>query len=376
MNQMPRILFLYATNNSGHQRAAQAISKSLRELSPDVQTSEIDFFTYHYPTIGPFISKMYLDLIRSVPHAWDFLYDNPNLATMTSELRRFFNFINIPKIYRVLRDYKPHAVVCTQAVPAGFIATEKEKGKISMPLFVAITDFVANPYWPDSQVDCYFVPDDEIRRNLNKRDIPDIRIKTTGIPIDNQFVVSHPKNVARQRLGLKPNTTVILITGGSRGLGNISDAVKFITGANRNYQIIVITGHNRILYKHLKKEYYGKKNVLVTGYSKNMSRLMDAADLIVSKPGGLTSAEAMAKGVPMIITAPLPGQEERNASYLIKHGVAERCDKIQLLPRVIDGLLHHPQKLKILQTRALNLGKPYASYEIANHLLKSIEQNS
>jgi processive 1,2-diacylglycerol beta-glucosyltransferase len=184
---MSRILFLYATGNSGHQKAAEAIQKSLRHADPDVATFGIDFFTYHYPTLGPFLFRIYLEILQSIPHTWDYIYDNKGLATLTTELRQFFNYVNTPKLHALLHKYEPRVIVCTQAIPAGFIAAEKQKGRISVPLLVTVTDFVANPYWPVHNVNLYFVPDEDIKGQLMARHIPEERIAVTGIPIDRTF---------------------------------------------------------------------------------------------------------------------------------------------------------------------------------------------
>ncbi|MHB9156331.1 MAG: MGDG synthase family glycosyltransferase [Endomicrobiales bacterium] len=369
---MCRILFLYATNNSGHQKSAEAIQKSLHQLEPRVKTHEIDFFTSRYPTLGPFIFRMYLEIMRSIPHTWDYLYDNPNLATLTAELRQVFNFLNIPRLHQVLDEYRPDAIVCTQAIPAGFIATEKEKGRLSMPMFVTITDFVANPYWPDSQVDGYFVPDQKIKNQLMQRAIPANRIEVTGIPIDHSFALGTPKAEARRKLDLRANAPTVLVMGGSQGLGQIPEAVDVLSKMGRNIQVIVVTGNNRDLCRCLRKKYFGSRGILVLGYVRNMARIMDASDILVSKPGGLTSAEAMAKGLAMIILSPLPGQEERNAAYLLSRGVAERCNGIADLQRIVESFLVHPQKLRRLQSQALAMGRPYASRTIAIHLIRSL----
>jgi processive 1,2-diacylglycerol beta-glucosyltransferase len=368
---MPKILFLYATNNSGHQKAASAIIKSLHHLAPKIQTIEIDFFTHHYPKIGPYLFKVYLEIMQSIPDAWDYIYDSPGVAAMTSELRQFFNTANIPKLQQILKEHKPSLIVCTQAVPAGFVASEKEQGRVSVPFFVTITDFVANPYWPASQVNNYFVPDEEIKRSLQERSIPENRIKVTGIPVDNGFYHRIPKTTIRRQLGLKPNLFTVLIMGGSQGLGQIAESIEQLI-VIKNLQLIIVAGSNKPLWHFLKKHYNGNKSVLVYGYVKNTARLMDASDILVSKPGGLTSAEAMVKGLPMIIVSPLPGQEERNAAYLIKNGIAERCNNIAKLPEAVESFLVQPEKLKTYQSCSLNKGKPFAGFEIANHLLRYI----
>ena len=370
---MCRVLFLYATSNSGHQKAAEAIEKSISLRAPSIKTFGVDFFTYHYPTLGPFIFRMYLDLMQSIPHVWDSIYDNPELASLTAELRQFFNFLNTPKLHRVLAQCKPDLIVSTQAVPAGFIASEKQRGNISTPHFVTITDFVANPYWPVHGVDRYFVPHAEIRDQLVQRGIAENKIRVTGIPVDESFITRLPRHTVRARLGLAPDIPTILLMGGSKGLGQIAAAVTALLENNfRTLQLIVVTGNNRSLFRHLKKKYQ-QKNILVFSCVKNISRLMDAADILIGKPGGLTSSEALVKNLPLIILSPLPGQEERNAAFLTRFGVAERCDNAEQLPRIVEQMLSHPLKMGRYQTQASRLAQPYASRSVADTIIEYLK---
>lgn len=367
---MCRVLFLYATSNSGHQKAAEAIEKSIRLHAPSIKTFGVDFFTYHYPTLGPFIFRMYLDLMQSMPHVWDSMYDSPELATLTTELRQFFNLLNTPKLHRVLAQCKPDLIVSTQAVPAGFIAAEKLKGNISIPHFVTLTDFVANPYWPAHGVDRYFVPHREIKEQLTLRGIAENKIRVTGIPIDESFMARLPRSVVRKRLGLAPETPTVLFMGGSKGLGQIAPAITgLMKKSSRSIQIIAVTGNNRTLFRNLKKKCRQNKNVIVFSSVKSVGKLMDAADILVSKPGGLTSSEALVKNLPMIILSPLPGQEERNAAFLTRYGVAERCDKVTHLPRMIEQMLSHPDRMRRYQMQAARLAQPYASRNAADIII-------
>lgn len=369
---MCRILFLYATNNSGHQMAAEAIQESLRRIAPHIKTAQLDFFTCNYPTLGPIIFKMYIEIMHSIPHTYNYIYDNPRVAQMTTELRQLFSMLNVPMLYKVLQEYRPQAIVCTQAIPAEFLSAEKENGHVSIPLLVALTDFVANPYWPDRNVDCYFVPDEDIKKQLLQRHIPPERIEITGIPINSSFSHKTSKMLARRRLGLRSDLPTALIMGGSQGLGQIYEAVTGIRAAGSPLQMIIVTGHNRALYRALKVNFLHDDTMLILNVVKNIATLMDAADLLISKPGGLTSAEAMTKGLPMIVLAPLPGQEERNAAYIIRNAIGERCDDVAVLPRMVRNFFNNPKKLKRFSKHALRLSHPFASDNIANCILQHV----
>ena len=369
---MSHILFLYATEHSGHKRAAEAIRKSISNFNPGIETSGVGFFTQHYPILGPFLFRLYVDLMQSVPNFWDYLYNSDDVASLTEELRSFFHSFNVSKLNKTLEKNKPDVIVCTQAIPASFIAAEKAKGTIKAPLISVITDFVANPYWPSHDVDCYCVPTEEIKDQLVQRDINEKRIVVTGIPIDNSFIGKIPKDEARMKLGLNPFIPTVLLMGGNHGLGQIANAVKKLAKQKNNLQIIVIAGYNRQLYRQLKKTHSKNRNVKVLSHVKNISRLMDAADILISKPGGLTSSEAMAKLLPMILLSPLPGQEQRNAAYLKRNGVAERCENIRQLPSIVENLLAREDRIKKIQRNALKISHPYASNFVAEQVLRFV----
>ncbi|MCX5781574.1 MAG: glycosyltransferase [Elusimicrobia bacterium] len=373
---MPRILFLYATDHSGHKRAADAIQKSLLFHNPHLETSSIGFFSHHYPILGPFLFKLYVDLMRSVPNIWDYLYNSEDIASLTKELGRFFASFNVSKVTQILSKTKPDVIVCTQAIPCSFIAHEKKKGEIRIPLIAVITDFVANPYWPNHDVDCYCVPDEEIKLQLMKKNINEKRIYVTGIPVDNSFIRKIPKYEARAKLGLNPYMNTILMMGGNQGLGKILKAVKKLIKSKNNLQFIIATGYNEKLYKKLKKVCSRNKNILVLGHQKNVSRLMDAADFLISKPGGLTSSEALVKLLPMIILSPLPGQEQKNAFYLKKHGVAELCKNVRNLSQIVVNFYKNKNKIIRFQRNALAISHPYASNQIAEQIIKFINHKN
>lgn len=370
---MKRILFLYATKNSGHKRAADAIRHELARLSPAVRTSGMDFFTHHYPHLSPFFFRMYVDLMRSLPHVWDYLYDHPDIAAATKELRAFLNLLNVPKLRTLVRKEKPDAIVCTQAVPAGFLAQEKKKNRLAVPLFAVITDFVANPYWPATHIDGYFVPHDDIRQQLMARGVPAHRIMVTGIPIDASFATEHERMASRARLDIHTSETAVLVMGGSHGLGQIEGAVHALCESGAPLHTIVITGHNRPLQRRLVKRYAGRRSLTVIGVSHAIAEIMDAADVLVSKPGGLTSSEALAKGLPMIMVSPLPGQEERNAEFMVRHRVALRCNDVASLGRLVVDLFKHPASLRRMKAQALCLAKPHAALDAASHIMNAMK---
>ena len=366
----PRILFLYISVSSGHQRAADAIRESLSMLAPTWEAVGVDAFSFAYPTIGKLITRTYLEILRHTPMLWDMVYDNPDVETATREIREVLNLITLPKMRSLLKKHNPRALVCTQAVPCSVFAAEKRRGRLDIPLISVITDFAIHSYWIHPEVDLYCVASEEARKYLIHQGLSASKIVVTGIPISPTFLARVPAPQARTELNMEPERPTLLVMGGSQGLGPLQETVDRLHVDS--YQCLVTTGLNRELYRTMQKRYAKDRRVRVFGYTKNVNLLMDAADLLITKPGGLTSSEALAKGLPMVITQPIPGQEERNARYLLKQGVAEQADDPESIFRTVQTLLHQPTKLKRMAERTRAVAKPYAAMEVARQIFRRI----
>jgi processive 1,2-diacylglycerol beta-glucosyltransferase len=369
-----RVLFLYISMSSGHQRAADAVREALSVLSPTWETDGVDAFSFAYPTIGKLIARTYLEVLRHTPKIWDFVYDNPDVETATREIRELLKIFSLPKMRALLKTHNPQALVCTQAVPCSVFAAEKQKGKITMPLIAVITDFALHSYWVYPEVDLYCVASEEARRYLVHQGISAAKIVVSGIPISPMFLQRVPKEQARIELGLDPKIPTVLVMGGSQGLGPLQELTDHLH--TLNYQYLITTGMNRELFRTLSKRYARDRRIRVLGYTKNVNTLMDASDLLITKPGGLTSSEALAKGLPLIITNPIPGQEERNARHLLKQGVAEQADEPEEIVRLTQTLINHPTKLKRMAEKARDVAKPYAAMEVARHIFRLIRAHN
>jgi len=363
-----RILFLYVSASSGHQRAADAIREALTLVVPTWETVGVDSFTYTYPTVGPLISRTYLEILHRTPALWDFIYDNPDVEMATREVRDLLNLVSARKLKKLVSRHNASAIVCTQAAPCSVFAAEKRRGKLSIPLIAVITDFAVHSYWVYKEVDLYCVPSEEVRKTLVRQGISSSRIAVTGIPISPVFLQHVPKERVRASLKLDPHRTTVLMMGGSQGMGPLQELIGDLLPLDA--QILVLTGLNRELFRTLSKYYKREKRVRVLGFTKTVHRLMDAADLLITKPGGLTSSEALAKGLPMVISNPIPGQEERNAAYLIRQGVAERADEPGDVAAVSAALLRNSPRLRRMAERTRTIAMPYAAIEVARHIFR------
>ncbi len=369
-----RVLFLYISMSSGHQRAADAVREALSLLTPSWETYGIDAFSYAYPNVGKLIAKTYLEVLRHTPVLWNYVYDNPDVETATREIRELLNLISSPKMKSLMNRYQPKAMVCTQAVPCSVFAAEKRRGKMHIPLIAVVTDFAIHAYWVYKEVDLYCVASEETRKDLIRHGVSASRVVVTGIPISPSFLRHLPKEHARSRLRLDPHKPTILIMGGSQGLGPLHEMLDKLHALP--VQFIITTGVNRDLFRNLQKRFGRDKRVKIFGYTKMVNTFMDASDILVTKPGGLTSSEALAKGLPMVITNPIPGQEDRNARFLLDRGVAERADEPDEIAALVQNLLSHPTRLRRMADKAREVATPYSAMEVARHVFRLIGSHS
>ncbi len=347
----------------------------LRRQQPPVVCEGINSISYSNPVFGKIISKLYIQLLKVAPQVWDYLYDNPYVEKATRDLREFLSLFNTRRIAEVLRRQRPHCLVCTQAVPVGLLAALKERGKIRVPLVGILTDFGVHKYWISPHVDLYLVPTSEVRRRMVRLGVAESKIRVTGIPVDPHFASRGDRRAERVALGLSPHRPTVLVMGGNYGLGPLEDAVHALRRLSVGLQLVVVCGNNRRLLREMHRHFAEDRHVRVLGHTRAVHRLMDAADLLISKPGGLTTSEALAKGLPMVMIQPIPGQEERNAQYILRHGAAVRADTLDDLVDVVQKLLTDRGRLDRLRENGGLLARPWAARDAAEAIASLAAQN-
>ena len=365
-----KVLLMYITKVSGHRQATLAIQRALRELDDSVEAPGVNGFGYTYPILEKVVNRAYMSVIKRTPKVWDYLYDNPNVVKKSQSIKKFLHKTSHKKIAKLLGEYNPDTIVCTQAFPCGMVADYKTAHNLKVTLIGVLTDFAPHSYWINEGVDYYVVPDDEARDRFIKKGVSPDSIKVYGIPIQSKFAVQLDKEPIAQTLGLDLTIPIILIMGGGQGLGPIKEVVSCLENIDSPLQIIVITGVNQKLQKWLEKERkHFTKKLINYDYATNVDELMEIATLIITKPGGLTTSECLAKGLPMIIVNPIPGQEMRNTDFLLKNGMGIRIDKTSDVGEEIELLLKSPERLALMRKAALAFGKPHAAYDVARLIL-------
>jgi len=368
--QRKRILLMHISNISGHRSASLAIEKAIKARSPLAQTLTINLFNYVHPRGEWVINFLYMLMIQRFPFVWAHLYDNPYWVKKTRRVKAMIHRYNLPKLEALFNDFRPDLAVSTQAFPCGMVADYKRIKGVNFPLIAVLTDFVPHWYWIYDTIDYYVAPSEEVKEKLITKGINSDRIKALGIPFDPKFNTNLNKSELRKKLNLGEDLFTILVMGGGQGLGPIKEVIKEINNFQFPIQAIVVCGTNRRVYTRLKKRLrYYKKNIDLLGYVQNIEELMSAADIIITKPGGITCAEALSKGLPMLIISPIPGQEANNTDYLTKQGAAIEVKKPRDLVDIIGNLYRQPNKLKNLSEACLRIAKPNAAGDIAGLLL-------
>lgn len=365
-----RIILMYISEVSGHHSATLAIEKALKALSPATEILNLNAFNYTNPISEKVVNRLYLGVIKRTPKIWDYLYDNPRVAKRLEKLKNTVHKFNSPKLKNLFDKFKPDAVACTQAFPCGMVADFKKTYGSGLPLIAVLTDYIPHSYWIYDAVDYYITPSDEVSRRLIKKGVSCHKVRPLGIPFDPDFNAPVNKGKATREFKLAPDLTTILIMGGGQGLGPIKTIVKSLEKVKDDFQEIVVTGTNKKLYRSLKrkiKKY--RKKITLLGYTDKIRELMNICDIIITKPGGITTAEALAKKIPMLIVKPLPGQEVNNTEYLVKQEAAIKIKKAKEINEIIEDLLADKNKLNHFSECAGRIAKPNASMDIAQLML-------
>jgi processive 1,2-diacylglycerol beta-glucosyltransferase len=357
-----RFLLFHVTPRSGHFRASRALEQTLRRLDPNASVTNVDAFTYTSRFVRWAISRSYLSLIRHQPDVWEYLYDNPAVHRQVQQLRGLLHRYQAAKLHRLLDTVRPDAIACTQAYPCGMVADFKKHHGLSAPLVGILTDYAPHLYWFHEQVDVYVVPSEQVKQRFLARGVESSRVQALGIPIDLRFLDTSPREATARRFGLQPDQPILLIMGGSSGFGPLREILLHLDILPHPCQLVVVTGSNRALLAWMLRHRF-RHRVVPLGFSEQIPELMELATLLISKPGGLTTSEALAKRLPLVIINPIPGQEAYNARYLLSQGAAVQASGPETVRQTVRDLLDNPERLELLRQRCGQLAHPTAALD-------------
>ncbi|MCD9188833.1 MAG: glycosyltransferase [Pyrinomonadaceae bacterium] len=364
-----KVLILSAAVGAGHLRAAEAVEKEYKRQFPETEVKNIDVLDYTNPLFRRLYGKAYLDMVNTMPEVLGWMYDSLDKPWENERRRLALDRLNTQPFISLLKKEKPDLAICTHFLPSEIISWLKAKGKANFPQAIVVTDFDAHAMWLCHNYEKYFVALDETKIHLSKIGIPAEKITVTGIPIDSVFAEVKDKSAMREKFGLEKDKLTILVSAGGFGVGNIEHLLQALSDLQTPSQIIAVCGRNEELKTKLEKFARQKlNNERVTfkpiGFTREMDEYMSASDLIVGKPGGLTTSEALAKGLIFCIVNPIPGQEERNSDHLLEKGCAIRCNNLPVLAYKIDELVNDNARFETMKANVLKFARPNAAREI------------
>ncbi len=375
---LKKALILSASVGAGHIRAADAIERAFGLRAPGWEVRNIDVLGYTNPLFRRLYGKAYIDMVNSMPEVLGWMYDTLDKPWEGERRRLALDRLNTQPLISLLKREKPDLAVCTHFLPAEIISWLTAKGKISFPQSIVVTDFDAHAMWLCHNYSRYFVALDETRVHLEKIGIDPGKITVSGIPIDPVFSETKDKIDMRRKLGLDPDRLTILVSAGGFGVGKIEPLLRALSELQTRSQIVAICGRNEKLrddLTRLAKSTLDSERVrfFPIGFTTAMDEYMSAADLIVGKPGGLTTSEALAKGLIFCVVNPIPGQEERNSDHLLEKGCAIKCNNLPVLAYKIDSLVADTERFESMKRNVAKLARPLAAVEIVDKLVGSFE---
>jgi len=336
----------------------------------------LDLVKFFSPLHRKIVSDGYVKLVEHAPELWGMMFkvtDDAKLTKRLDKLKRLFPSASRIRFARFVRQFKPEVVLCTHYLPLETLGHMKAEGKgpksAVAPLVVSIvTDFEAHALWMTPGVDLYCVAAEETKARVVARGAAGESVIATGIPISARFSRKPDLDAARRTLGLRDDQPVLLVLSGGFGMGPVEEILAELDKVNRQFQTIVVTGRNQELREKVAAQ-DRKHPTHVLGFASNMDELMGLADLIITKPGGLTSSEALAMGKPLFILNPIPGQEAANSDFLLERGAAAKVNRVEDLPYRIEQLLG-TNKLAEMARAARALGRPEAAKEICRAVME------
>ncbi len=374
---MKKIIIFYASYGGGHLTAAKSVYEYLRNTYKNIDVELIDCMKYVNIAIEKITTIAYKEMAKKLPWAWGKIYTDSQKGPLAHISSRSNKILAI-KLLRLLREKNPDLIISTHPFGSQMCCYLKRKGKINSEIATIMTDFAPHDQWliGSDYTDYFFVSNDKIKNYLISRKIDENKIFVTGIPISNKFSQNFDKKEIYKNFNLKKNLfTILFFGGGAFGLGKSKtiEIFEYFVKNFDNIQIIAISGKNEKM-KNKFEEIINKNNkhdnIKVLEYTDKVPELMHISDLVVTKPGGLTTSESLASNLPMLIINPIPGQEEDNANYLEEKGVAIWIRKNDNPQTIINNLLNDKNKLLKMKKSATSLSKKDSTKKICQILLK------
>jgi processive 1,2-diacylglycerol beta-glucosyltransferase len=371
-----KILLLSVSAGAGHTRAAESLRAFAQEHPAGVTASHLDVMDYVPATFRKLYTDLYIEFVTSKPALWGYLYrmtDEADPASLPQKIRRAVERLNCRALLAEIARYRPDAIICTHFLPAELLSREIRRGRVQTPVWVQVTDFDLHSMWIVPGMSGYFAASDEIAWRMRTRGVPAESVHVSGIPVMPAFGHHLDRAACAAEFGLDPNRLTFLMMSGGAGLAGLETLAARLLEMDVDFQLIALAGRNEAMLASLQAlaaQHPGR--LFPQGFTHHVERLMACADLVITKPGGLTTSECLAMRLPMIVTSPIPGQEERNADYLLERGVALKAIDVDALIYRLRLLLDEPEHLAGMRRRIAPLGRPLAGRFVLDRVLDSL----
>lgn len=375
---LKKVLILSASAGAGHLRAAAAVERAFQEAGAAGEVRHVDTLEYTNKLFRHLYSKAYIEMVNKTPELLGWLYDALDKPWKNERRRLALDKLNTRPFVKMLKEYRPDAVVCTHFLPAEIISWLSAKERIDTKQFVVVTDFDLHAMWLCHHYEHYFVALEETRVHMERLGVPAEKVSVTGIPIDPVFAADKEKRAMRRKHGLREDATTILLSAGGFGVGPVEKIVQSLAELKSPAEVVALCGRNGELRERVEQTAaaVGRRAphvaVRAVGYTTEMDEYMSASDILLGKPGGLTTSEALAKGLVFCVVNPIPGQEERNSDHLLEEGVAVRCNNLPALAYKLDRLLADPARFAAMRANALRLARPHAARSVVEKLVSLV----
>ncbi len=359
-----KIQIYHATAGQGHKKIAEVLAEAFKKRglsAADVQVYDsLELSPGFFGKIYPFT---YFFAVKNFPGIWGWFYESLDIPAVYAVMRPFrslHNWIMGRKILEKVKNEKPDFLFCTHFYTAELFASARKRGEIQSTLITLVTDFFPHTFWVNEGTDRYWVMGEEGKRDLEKRGIPSSKITAGGIPVAEAFKPLGKKQEYLRKWNFSADRLTLLLTSGSFGLGCQEKILRHLETIADKVQCFVVCGNNETLQKSLKEAAW-KFPIQIFGFIDFMPELMEASDLILAKSGGSTTTESLAKGLPMVIMDPIPGQETRNAALLTESGAAFCLSAPEQILPIVNAVLNNPSLLKEKKMKIAEMAKPNAA---------------
>lgn len=375
---MKKILIFYGSYGGGHLSAAKSIKECIEKNYTDTDVVMLDCIEYVNKIINKLTTKAYADMAKNAHWIWKQLYYNSEKNGALARIGNAVNRLMAIKLNKLFKNGAPDLIISTHPFSSQMCATLKSKGKINSQIATILTDYAPHRQWLEKPeyVNYFFVAHDGMVEDLVKRGIDRNKIYSTGIPLSNRFLAHYDKDGILEEFGLAKNkATVLFFAGGEYGFGKDTtfNILKTIIEEFDNLQVVAIAGKNvkmQAKFETLIKETDSEDTVKVLSYTNKVPELMSISDIVISKPGGLTTTESLASGLPIIVINPIPGQEEENAEFLEQNGVGIWLKKNDNIKEKLREILSSTEKIKEMKINARLLSKKNSTADICKILLE------